>query len=191
MHGPALVTWLLAALALASGLYCLARLRGVGPACGTHGGARRRWPTHESDVTEALMGLGMAGMALLPGSLWGWPFALLATAEIVAAFGRSSPAVRAHRLHHGIGALAMAYMALAMADAPVHAHHSAAPPGLPLLTGALLLYFGCYALWSGSRLLTVPGAGVSATVGPAVGEGVSRACRLAMGVGMFAMLLTM
>ncbi|KJK57939.1 DUF5134 domain-containing protein [Saccharothrix sp. ST-888] len=195
MHGPALVTWLLAALAVGSSGYCLARLRSPGPSCGAHGGAGRGRAAHESDVAEALMGLGMAGMALRPGTLWGWPFALLAATQVVAALRPGSPALRAHRLHHGIGALAMAYMALTMADARAHEHaHHGTSSGLPLLTGALLLYFGCYALWSGSRLLSVPGAvvaGGTMAAGTAAADGVSRACRLAMGVGMFAMLLSM
>ncbi|MFB7669089.1 DUF5134 domain-containing protein [Kitasatospora sp. NPDC056138] len=197
MHGPALVTWLLAALAVGSSLYCLARLRGPGLSCGAHAAAGRGRAAHEPNVAEALMGLGMAGMALQPGTLWGWPFALLAAAQVLAALRPGSPALRAHRLHHGIGALAMAYMALAMADGPAHEHaHHGTPSGLPLLTGALLLYFGCYALWSGSRLLSVPGAavpgGTTATgTATAAADGVSRACRLAMGVGMFAMLLSM
>ncbi|GAA2237460.1 DUF5134 domain-containing protein [Kitasatospora cystarginea] len=193
MHGPALVTWLLAALALASSGYCLVRLCGPAPSCAAQSGTGRR-TGHRTEATEALMGIGMAGMALRPGVLWGWLFALLAAAQVFAALRRGSPALRAHRLHHGIGALAMTYMALAMADAPAHDHahaHHGAPSGLPLLTGALLLYFGCYALWSGSRLLTTPHGAVVAAGDAGTTDGVSRACRLAMGVGMFAMLLSM
>lgn len=79
----------------------------------------------------------------------------------------------------------MAYMALAMAGgggsaAGGHPGHHGQPGGLPLLTGALLVYFGAYALWEGSRVLAVGG--------PAVAP-LPRACRAAMGIGMFAMLL--
>jgi hypothetical protein len=137
----------------------------------------------------------------------------------------------------------MAYMALAMTSAPGQ-HHHGAPAGLPVLTGALLLYFGGYSLWAGSRLLSVPGdsrrplevaaatahtavvrtapsavvtawarvaavAGVPAAGGgpmgaPRAGDrppggwavggpagGAVRACRVGMGIGMFAMLLTL
>jgi len=185
MHGPAVVTWLLAVLAAASGVYCLTRLRGVAAACTSSDPGTGRWLARESDAAEALMGLGMAGMVLRPGILWGWPYGLLAAALLVATARPATPGLRAHRLHHGIGALAMTYMALAMASAPAHAHHGA-PAGLPLLTGVLLLYFGTYAMWAGSRLLTTPAGPVRVA-----GAELSRACRLAMGIGMFAMLLTM
>ncbi|GAA2133592.1 DUF5134 domain-containing protein [Kitasatospora kazusensis] len=199
MHGPAVVTWLLAALTAASGLYCLTRLRSPVTVCAPPGAGAGSRPARESDATEALMGLGMAGMALWPTALWGWLYGLVALA-LLAAVARPGPAgPRVHRLHHGIGALAMTYMALAMADAmagggsggPVPAHHHGGPVGLPLLTGALLVYFGCYTLWTGSRLLTVSGGAVGAAPGGGRSAGVSRACRLAMGVGMFAMLLSM
>ncbi|BFV60317.1 DUF5134 domain-containing protein [Kitasatospora sp. CMC57] len=175
MHGPVLVSWLLAALAAASAGYGLHRLRAGRGSCGPES-----W---DSDAAEALMGLGMAGMVLRPGIVWGWLFALLALALLIGALAPGIP--RAHRLHHGVGTLAMAYMGLSPAG-----HHGST--GLPAVTGALLLYFGGYTLWTGSRLLSAPGgrtAGGRVTVaGPA---DVSRACRTAMGVGMFAMLLTM
>ncbi|WP_405016535.1 DUF5134 domain-containing protein [Kitasatospora sp. NBC_00070] len=177
MHGPVLVSWLLAALAVASSAFGLYRLRvGLGD-CDPAG--------QGSDAAEALMGLGMAGMVLRPGIVWGWLFALLALALLLGALAPGAP--RAHRLHHGVGALAMTYMGLAPAG-----HHGSMGP--PAVTGALLVYFGGYALWTGSRLLSVPDGPVGPVgvgriaVGPAA---VSRACRTAMGVGMFAMLLTM
>lgn len=188
MHGPAVVTWLLAGLTAASGLYCLTRLRGSGPACALPAARTGRWLARESDAAEALMGLGMAAMALRPAVVWGWLYGLLAAALLLAVAGPGGAGLRAHRLHHGIGALAMAYMALAMAGVPAHTHHHGAPAGLPLLTGALLVYFGCYALWTGSRLLATS-SGPLFVLG--TGAGLSRACRLAMGIGMFAMLLTM
>lgn len=50
----------------------------------------------------------------------------------------------------------MVYMALAMGHPPQQSHPGMVMPmGLPAVTGPLLVYFGCYALWSGSRLLTV------------------------------------
>ncbi|MER5867162.1 DUF5134 domain-containing protein [Kitasatospora sp. NPDC002040] len=165
MHGPVVVSWLLVALAAASAGYGLSRLRGARAG-------------RESGATEALMGIGMAGTVLRPGVVWGWLFALLALALLLAALAPGAP--RAHRLHHGVGALAMAYMGLAPAG-----HHGTA--GLPTVTGALLLYFGGYALWTGSRLLSAPGGPLAA----AGAVSVSRAYRTAMGVGMFAMLLTM
>ncbi|PBC71436.1 uncharacterized protein DUF5134 [Streptomyces sp. TLI_235] len=217
MHGPAVVTWMLAGLAACSAALCLLRLRRPGCA-----GAHR-----EGDVAEAAMAVGMAGMAVLPGVAWGWFFTVLAGALVLGALaGRAG---RVHRLHHGVGALAMAYMGLAMAAAPAapgHLHHAVpgvqgpvgAPMGLPLLTGLLLLYFGGYTLWAGSRLLSAPGraAGHAAAGGAVVGgaaagseavggavrspaaagtnsleDGTVRACRVAMGIAMFAMLLTL
>lgn len=86
----------------------------------------------------------------------------------------------------------MAYMAVAMAAAPGgHAGHKGT--GAPLVTGLLLLYFAGYVLWSGARL--VPVATATAGGPPASGWGdrpeLARACRLSMGIGMVAMLLTM
>ncbi|GAA4992923.1 DUF5134 domain-containing protein [Kitasatospora paranensis] len=209
MHGPAVVTWLLAGLAVGSAGLCVVRLRD--PAC--------RGEHRASDAAEAAMGLGMAGMAVLPGVLWGWFFAVLGGYLLVGAVGAvGAHGGRAHRMHHGVGACAMAYMALAMASAPGH-HHHGAPAGLPVLTGSLLLYFGGYSLWAGSRMLSAPGdgrrpltaamAGVPAAGGSPVGAlrsgdrspgrravgglagGAVRACRVGMGIGMFAMLLTL
>ncbi|GHH77362.1 DUF5134 domain-containing protein [Kitasatospora indigofera] len=237
MHGPAVLTWLLAALTATSGTYCLSRLRG--PSCERPGpGARRGVLSHESAAAEALMGLGMAAMAvtggIVPAAVWAWAFGLPGAWFLLAALaprpaaerspahrptlpsaarpptvlpstalgpavpGRPlphaagphspaphAPAGRSHRLHHAIGALAMTYMAVAMAESPAHGHHQAGA-GLPLVTGGLLLYFGGYTLWAGSRLLGTPD-GVPHT-GSA---GLPQACRLTMGIGMFAMLLTL
>ncbi|MFG2823062.1 DUF5134 domain-containing protein [Kitasatospora sp. NPDC048365] len=175
MHGPAVVTWLLAALAAGTGGYCLHR---------AHRGSHDHRAHRALDAAEAAMGLGMAGMALLPGVLWAWLAALLAGGLLLGTFGPHTAGLRAHRLHHGIGALAMAYMALAMA-APATAHHHHQGMGLPPLTGVLLLYFGAYAVWEGSRLLAPAGVTAAHVVR------LSGACRAAMGIGMFAMLLTM
>ncbi|MGW4897908.1 DUF5134 domain-containing protein [Kitasatospora sp. NPDC004240] len=221
MHGPVLVNWLLAVLAAASGAYCLSRLRrspcAAGTGCaaapgyrggGPQDGARRGAGgllARESDAAEALMGLGTAAMAVagsaVPPVVWAWLFGVPAAAFLVAALGPvpGAPGRRAHRLHHAVGGLTMTYMALAMTAGPTgaagpagagHAQH-AGGAGLPLLTGALLLYFGGYALWSGSRLLSAPVGGVPAGGVPAGTAGLARACRLAMGIGMFAMLLTL
>jgi hypothetical protein len=135
------------------------------------------------------MGLSTAAMIVsgdhLPAPLWAALFGLLAAASLVAAAGHRAGPARAHRLHHAVGAAAMVYMALAMDGRPAHPGMAMAM-GWPALTGVLLLYFGAYALWAGSRLLTVDGP----HPGPAGGP-VPQACRLAMGVGMFAMLLAL
>ncbi|MFE7524420.1 DUF5134 domain-containing protein [Kitasatospora sp. NPDC057542] len=184
MHGPALVNWLLALLAAGAGTSCLVRLRRS--PCAPDGAHRPL--ARESDAAEALMGLGMAAMAVtgttVPAAVWAGLFGLPAAALLFAA--AHGPAGRAHRLHHAVGALAMTYMALAMTVASGHEHHQSAALGLPVLTGALLLYFGGYTLWAGSRLLRTPAGALA--VGTA---GLPQACRLTMGIGMFAMLLTM
>ncbi|WP_316525239.1 DUF5134 domain-containing protein [Kitasatospora brasiliensis] len=184
MHGPALVNWLLALLTAGAGSSCLLRLRHS--PCAPHGAHRPL--ARESDAAEALMGLGMAAMAVtgatVPATVWAGLFALPATAFLLAAI--HAQAGRVHRLHHAVGALAMTYMALAMATASGHEHHHAATLGLPVLTGVLLLYFGGYTLWTGSRLLRTPTGTLA--LGTA---GLPQACRLTMGIGMFAMLLTM
>jgi hypothetical protein len=66
--------------------------------------------------------------------------------------------------------------------------------GSPLLTGTLLLYFAGYVLWAGVRLMPVAVSRSGRVTGGGTGWGdrpeVARACRLSMGIGMFAMLLT-
>jgi hypothetical protein len=88
-----------------------------------------------------------------------------------------------------------------MAASPAGHHHAHTGAGVPLVTGALLLYFTAYVLLSGARLVpaavaTGGAGGTGGTAGPgASGWGdrpeLARACRLSMGIGMVAMLLTM
>ncbi|MBT2901309.1 DUF5134 domain-containing protein, partial [Streptomyces sp. McG3] len=86
-----------------------------------------------------------------------------------------------------------------------HAGHGAGSGagGIPLLTGALLVYYAFYVLGSAGRLLPgtvmVPAGGTlhaPRTPGGFGGESddlseLTTACRLTMGIGMFAMLLTL
>ncbi|ARZ66359.1 membrane protein [Streptomyces albireticuli] len=177
------------ALCAATGAYCLARIRtDAGPAGGRATGG------------DALMGLGMAAMAVPTAVLdtrpWGAPlFAVVFGAAglrslVVAARGRTEP----NHLHHAVGAFAMVYMALAMAGAPMagHSGHVAGhePAGTPLLTGLLLVYFAVYVVRTVAVLVPV----VAATSGEVTWPGrpnLTNACRLSMGIGMLAMLLTM
>ncbi|MDI3418254.1 DUF5134 domain-containing protein [Streptomyces luteolus] len=205
MHGPALAGWLLVALCAATGAYCLLRMRSpVAEQRSAAGG-------------EALMGFGMAVMAV-PAAVFGpprwawWAYGVVFGAAAVRALWNARGHARAHHLHHLVGTLAMVYMAVAMAAAPAagagHAAH-AGPAGAPLVTGVLLLYFAGYVLGAGMRLVPAAGAVGGAVAGAGgvgtgrVGDGplgavawgdraeVALACRLAMGIGMFAMLLTM
>ncbi|MCX4759870.1 DUF5134 domain-containing protein [Streptomyces sp. NBC_01275] len=194
MPGPASPGWLLVALCAATGTYCLLRMR-------SHVEEQRR-----AAGGEALMGFGMAVMAVPTAALsppsWAWPvyatvFGAAALRTLWALWATRSSA---HHLHHLVGAGAMVYMAVAMTASPApHPHaHGYGGSGLPLLTGALLLYFTGYVLLSGIRL--VPVAGVGDGDGTRTGVGalgwsdrpeLARACRLSMGIGMLAMLLTM
>jgi hypothetical protein len=182
VHGPASSGWLLVALCAATGAYCLLRMRSsVEEQRRAAGG-------------EALMGFGMAAMAVptavfTPPS-WTWPgyavvFGVSAVHALwVARAGR-------HHLHHLVEAAAMVYMAVAMAGSPTHAHGPGGS-GVPLVTGALLLYFTGYVLLTGVRLVPVAAA---AAGGGGTGWGdrpeLARACRLSMGIAMVAMLLTL
>ncbi|MFI1657171.1 DUF5134 domain-containing protein [Streptomyces sp. NPDC020472] len=208
MHGPALSGWLLVALCAATGVYCLLRTR----VCD---GEERR-----AAVGEAVMGFGMAAMALPAAALtppeWGWT---VYAAVFGAATLHGLLAVRhgGHHLHHLVGSLAMVYMAVAMAApgaAGAHAGHAAgAAGGIPVLTGGLLLYYVTYVLRSGARLVpvtaaagsgagaawTTSGSGAGAAWATTGGGGrawasrpeLTHACRLSMALAMLAMLVTL
>ncbi|WP_405748750.1 DUF5134 domain-containing protein [Streptomyces sp. NBC_01411] len=204
MHGSSMSGWLLMALSAATGAYCLLRMRSTSQQARTAAGG------------EAVMGFGMAAMALpaAMGTLPGWGWTVLAA--VFAAGGlralwqlRSS----AHHLHHLVGSLAMVYMALTMTAAMAsggahggamdggamsggsmeHASHSAG--GIPLLTGALLAYYAVYVLRTGATLVpavsvATGGGGPAGAIGWGARPELALACRLAMGMAMFAMLLT-
>ena len=189
MHGPASPGWLLVALCAATGAYCLLRMRS---------------PVEEQRRTagaEALMGFGMAAMAVPAAAAtpprWTW-FAYAAVFGAAAVRALWSARTSPHHLHHLVGACAMVYMAVAMAASPGH-HGHAGGSGIPLMTGALLLYFAGYVLRSGARLLPAAAtAGGSGTLGGTprtLGWGdrpeLSQACRLSMGIAMVAMLVTL
>ncbi|WP_335935558.1 DUF5134 domain-containing protein [Streptomyces sp. PTD5-9] len=204
MHGPATSGWLLMALCALTGAYCLLRARG-------ETGEGRR-----AARAEALMGFGMAAMAVpaavVPPPAWAWGvYAVLFGAASLRALWFSRRG--GHHLHHLVGSAAMVYMAVAMAPGAggghgAHGGHgglaggtdhgmAATAGGVPLLTGLLLVYYAVYVLRAGTRLIPV-----AATAGDAGGEPVpggggwvarpelALACRMTMGIAMFAMLLT-
>ncbi|MGW6208127.1 DUF5134 domain-containing protein [Streptomyces sp. NPDC055089] len=193
MHGPAMSGWLLMALCAATGAYCLLRAR-------ARTGEERR-----AARAEALMGFGMAAMAV-PAAVvappaWGWLlYAVLFGVAALRALWSSRRS--GHHLHHLVGSSAMVYMSVVMAGSGAAAHGShamAAAGGVPLLTGLLLAYYAAYVLRSGARLIPVAaptaGGGAVADGPPAEGWGarpeLALACRLTMGIAMFAMLLTL
>ncbi|MGW7258394.1 DUF5134 domain-containing protein [Streptomyces sp. NPDC054834] len=181
MHGPTSPGWLLVALCAGTGAYCLLRMRSsVEEQRRAAGG-------------EALMGFGMAAMAV-PGTAfspppWTWPlYAVVFGAAALRALwaARGSP----HHLHHLVGSTAMVYMAVVMAASPA-SHHAHGGAGVPPLTGALLLYFTGYVLLSGVRLVPAGLASGAGDVRWGDRPELARACRLSMGIGMVAMLLTL
>lgn len=192
MHGPAMAGWLLVALCVAAGSYCLLRLRSsVEEQRGSAGG-------------EALMGFGMAAMAVPAAAVpapprWVWLVyaAVFAGAALYAlAPNRSSARGTAHHAHHLLGMAVMVYMAGAMAAAPGGAHGAHTAGGAPLVTGVLLVYYAGYVLRTGAGLLPLPAAagpagGGTATVGWGDRPELALACRLSMGIAMLAMLLTL
>ncbi|MFH8475714.1 DUF5134 domain-containing protein [Streptomyces sp. NPDC018000] len=193
MHGPAVSGWLLMALCGMTGASCLLRTR-------SETGEGRR-----TARAEALMGFGMAAMAVptavVTPPVWGWAvYAVLFGAASLRALWFSLHS--GHHLHHLVGSSAMVYMALTMSPVGGGAHGghmghdvTATAAGIPLLTGLLLAYYAVYVLRSGARL--IPVAAAAGGGGGAVGGGwgawpeVALACRLMMGIGMFAMLLTL
>ncbi|MFF4443803.1 DUF5134 domain-containing protein [Streptomyces sp. NPDC001502] len=184
MHGSAtslttsVSSWLVVLLCAVSGAYCLRRARG------SDGGA----------AGEAVMGFGMALMAVpLGGRGDGWRAPVLGVVFCGAALHalwllRGGP----HHAHHLVGSLTMVYMTLPAGPGAGHGPEHSQVAGPPLLTGALLLYYAGYVMLGGTRLIT---AGDAVSPRPPAGRGgpaeLVRACRLAMGMGMLAMLLTM
>ncbi|GAU67280.1 hypothetical protein SSP35_04_03660 [Streptomyces sp. NBRC 110611] len=189
MHGPPLVGWLLVLVCAGPAAYFLSRPRA--------GAAARRAEAR----LEGLIALGMAAMALpvsvVAQSAWSpWLFAVAFGAAGVWALARRHP-------HHTVEACAMVYMALAMTG---HGHgggvdHAGALGGagqtasyavpMPLLTGVSLAYFTVYVLSAGIRLVPATTGTTDAGSPDAASAGVVRACRIAMGIAMLAMLLAM
>ncbi|MFF4604791.1 DUF5134 domain-containing protein [Streptomyces sp. NPDC001339] len=205
MHGPPLVGWLLVLVCGGPAAYFLSRSR-AGPAA-------QRAETR----LEGLMALGMAAMALpvsvVVRSAWSpWLFAVAFGAAGVWALARRHP-------HHVVEACAMVYMALVMtgsghggsghggggglehagalggAGHAGYAGHTASS-AVPLLTGVSLAYFTVYVIAAGVRLVPVTtGTAERGTADTgatdAAPPGVARAGRIAMGIGMLAMLIAM
>ncbi|WNI19247.1 DUF5134 domain-containing protein [Actinacidiphila sp. ITFR-21] len=175
MHGTPLVAWLLVGLGLAVTGSCLLR-REAG--------------------AEAATSAGMAVMAVPLTVFDPGPWGAAVLAPVFALAGLHSLVTRAaHRLHHAVCSAAMVYMAVAMAAGHTgHAAHLGA--GVPLLTGALLVYFAWYVLRTGMALVPGP-AGPTAPSGPSAAvrlryaPEVALACRVSMALGMLAMLLAL
>ncbi|MFF7197537.1 DUF5134 domain-containing protein [Streptomyces sp. NPDC008079] len=203
MHGPPLVAWLLVALSTVAAVACLLRRE-----------------ARDEAVMAAGMAVMAVPMSVLDPRPWGTPLFAVVLGVVFALAGvRALLLVRrpGHHLHHSVCSAAMVYMAVAMGGATSahggHAEHMAATgAGTPLLTGLLLLYFAGYVLRSGTSLVALPaqahgapGGGPLISTGQAEGGAggdrdrvplrhapeVAAACRVAMALGMFAMLLTL
>ncbi|MFH8371784.1 DUF5134 domain-containing protein [Streptomyces sp. NPDC018031] len=187
MHGPPLIGWLLLVLGTASGAYCTARARAAPPGL--------RW----APGSEALLGWGMAVMTLPavahPGGSWGpsLPAAVAGVAAVPALLPRRCAGGDGRRFHHTVEAVAMVYVCLVMVVWSRDGHHGTGPPGTTEpLTAALLAYFTGYVLRTGLRLVPAPGGGPAPdTVTWSRRPEIATACRLAMAIGMCAMLLTL
>jgi hypothetical protein len=208
---PEWTRWGFAAVLAAVCAFCLARLvvlRGRGRAAGV--------PHWHEDLTQVLMGVGMISMflsfsGLVPRPVWLVLFLGMAAGFLAPLLLRGhDTAVRQagtsghdtwQAVHHVMAGLAMAYM-LAATGLPSAA---AVTDGMAGMSGAIALAplaasFGVYFLvttvWSGYRLVTLPGpapAGAGGWSGPAVlrAPRLVEGCRTVMGLGMAWMLLTM
>ncbi|MEO3756126.1 DUF5134 domain-containing protein [Streptomyces sp. B6B3] len=188
-HGPELVGWLLVALCAGTGGYCL------GWAAGGPGSGR------PSAVADGAMGLGMAAMAVPGVPVAHGSFASVSVSAGFAAFFTGVAAWvavlpgagGAQRAHHVLESLAMVYAALAMTVAAAGGGHASA--GLPPLTALLLVYLAMYLL-TGTAPRLVPAGGGPPPGPPGAGRPprapeVVAACRLALGLGTLAMLVTL
>ena len=191
MFASAPVAWLLVALCTAAGAYCVLRMRS------TVEGQRR------AAGVDATMGFGMAVMAVPAAAVrsppWSWYAGMVVFAAMALHAAWSARRGR-HHLHHLVGTSAMVYMAGVMAVGGGRMGHMDqmrhGGPGIPVLTGLLLLYFTGHVLGAGARLVPASG-GVAAVGAGGPGPGwadrpeVARACRVAMSIGMLAMLLAL
>ena len=193
MGGTPLIGWLVAAVCATTGVSCLLRTRGRVAL----GAAERRVVR-----AEGVKGLGMALMALPAPALEQRPWCAWLFAAVFGAMAlwpvllsrRGGHA--AHHAHLSVGAGAMAYMAVTAATAPAGMPGmagAAGGAGIPWVNAILLAYFGLYALWAGLRMLPAvsPAAVVSPAGGVLAAPELAAACRVSLGMGMFAMLLTM
>ncbi|MFD3545398.1 DUF5134 domain-containing protein [Streptomyces sp. NPDC058655] len=205
-------SWLLVLLCAASGAYCLVRAgRAARDARGAAAGEAAMGLGMA--VMAVPSGVGAWGPPLL--------LAVFCAAAAHALWLMRDGVHHAHHLVGSLAMAYMAYMACIALTATAGAagpgpgggqgggHGDAHATGPPLVTGALLLYFAGYVLLGGARLVAAgkdAGVGTGEGGGPggrpaatAAGAGaaapntaeLTRACRLAMGIGTLAMLLTM
>ena len=207
MSAPPWLTATLAAVMIAVAGYCVARL--------VSAWWWRRPTELDADGTHAVMGVAMAGMLAaglrtLPAGMWAVVFGAAAVwfgGQAVRAQrgAAASPWRCPHPLPHVVESAAMVYMLLAVRGVrPGVGPRGAAAMGLagagghlPVLALGLALFLIGYVMWVGDRLTRPAGP-----AGPGAGPGAAAAlapfaprtvacCKIAMGVTMGYMLITM
>ncbi|GAA0563346.1 MULTISPECIES: DUF5134 domain-containing protein [Streptomyces] len=219
MYGTPLVGWLLVALCAATGAYCLLQMRGEPPGPGRRvagAEALMGWGMAAMAVPSTVLDPRPWGP---PAFAVVFAVAAV-RALLPMASGAGFPGHRLHHAIGALAMVYMALAMMTGTTGGHQHTGRMAPGrmagGVPLLTGVLLVYFAVYVVRSGLRLVPMTdsvldgtgaraadaagaGAGVGAGAGAGAGSsgiGWSRrpelrhACRLSMGIGMFAMLLT-
>ncbi|MCB5909163.1 DUF5134 domain-containing protein [Streptomyces pinistramenti] len=213
MHGSSVTGWLLVALCAATGGYCLARMR--------TGSAAQRTEARGGALMGLGMAVMALPASVLPQPVrlsWGYAAVFGAAAlwalwhrHLHHAIGSAAMVYMALAMASAMSApgSGASAMTMPMAGMPsggaAHAGHAAAG-GLPLLTGLLLAYYAVFVIAAGLRLIPagslVVGAGAVGSGAVAAGSprmpagsagrpDVVGACGIAMGIGMFAMLVVL
>jgi hypothetical protein len=217
--GPSWLAGILAAIMIATAVYCVGRL------IVSH--TRHRAAEHDVDLVHAVMGVAMAGMLVtrlnpLPNGVWailfggatawfGWRISS-ARRSSRAETGISGPAP-SHHAPHLVMSGAMVYMLLAIAvvrSGGAAGQMAMGGPGVrfPVLALVLALFMFGYVVWEADRLPALPRVGPRTAAGPDVTGTASGAalapaaslplsprlaacCQIAMGITMGYMLIMM
>ncbi len=215
MPGPSWLAAGFAAVMIATGSYCAARLAASW--------LWRRATEVDADAVHTVMGVAMAGMFLprlspLPASVWEAVFGVAAAWFAVQAIRRLRASTSAggwrcsHPVPHLVESAAMIYMFAAvpgswsggpgqgMAMPGMSGGHSGARGSLLALAVVLALFMVGYVLWTADQLTSLARAtaGARGTVprragqqagSPALAPGLAACARIAMGITMGYMLL--
>ncbi|MGW7491568.1 DUF5134 domain-containing protein [Streptomyces sp. NPDC054786] len=211
MHEPPLVGWLLVLLCAAAATYCLVRAR-------TCPAAHREDARGEGLMALGMAAMALPASAVTPPQWSPWLFtAAFGTAGVWAlarrhlhhavgtfamvymALAMAVPSDHMNPTGSARPSGSMSSMSSVGPTGSMDAMEHAGPGGVPLLTGLLLAYYTVYVIAAGIRLVPVSGGAAGpVTEGTAADEpsdagppGVLRACRVAMGIGMLAMLLAL
>ena len=203
MSGPAWLAGSFAVLMVVIAAYCACRL--------AVGRLRGRNTEIDSDGLHVLMGVAMAGMleprlTLVPAIVWRAVFATAAVWfawQAIRTGGRAGRARArcAHPAPHAVECAVMVYMLLPVGSWPAgHGQgtgmamamgglNQGATAGNPALTLVLALFMLGYVLWATDRLAGL--ARVGAAAAPALAPRMAASYKVAMGIAMGYMLVTM